>query len=144
LSQLWAVAFISLSEMAAAAVPLVASNPIGWGIAAATAAVTGVIIIANAVRDSPAPASGGGTERAGGGAGTGGDGGDGGRGRSPIPPAKRDYSPTRKEAFDKAKQAGHKLAPRGPEDHGHGPHFHPNVKDALKKHDHYYFPKRFH
>jgi hypothetical protein len=63
--------------------------------------------------------------------------------RSQHPPAKRDRSNTRKEAEEKARRAGNGRPPRGPEDHGHGPHFHPDTDKPGKKHDHYYFPKRF-
>jgi hypothetical protein len=97
-------------------------DPDWLGVAVAAAAVTGIIMIANAGKES----------------------GNGGGGRrSPEPPARRDHSNTRKEAFEKAKRAGHGLPPRGPEDHGFGPHFHPKPKDPRKRHDHYHFPKRF-
>jgi hypothetical protein len=129
----------SLCEMAAAAIPVfTAAGPVGWGLAAGVATVAGIIMIANAVKESGGGSTGGAAAAGGGG---GADAG-GGRSRSPTPPAKRDFSNTRKEAFEKAKRAGHMLKPRGPEDHGFGPHFHPRLKN-FHKHDHYLFPKRF-
>ena len=61
-------------------------------------------------------------------------------GRDPIAP--RINSPTRKEAYDKAFQKGGKKPPRGPENHGFGWHFHPNVpKGSPYTHWHYFFKK---
>ena len=71
--------------------------------------------------------------------------------RSKYPPAIRNHSDTRKDAYEKAKKAG---GGKKPISHPNGdaenpfPHFHPNVKDSQKttpkvptSHDHYYYPK---
>ena len=64
-------------------------------------------------------------------------------------PAIRNRSKTRKEAKEKAKARGgdKNKEPIGPEAHekdGNRPHYHPNVPDNdPRRHDHYYFPKRF-
>jgi hypothetical protein len=71
--------------------------------------------------------------------------------RIPYPPALRNRSSTRKEAYEKAKRAGGGQEPRH-DPNGHGddrrPHFHPDVPNAQRQtphqpsfHDHYYYPK---
>ncbi|KAH0793307.1 RHS repeat-associated core domain-containing protein [Histomonas meleagridis] len=101
--------------MAAAAIPALpavaaGSGPLGWVVLGGAAVLGGVFLLANQKK------------------------------RSEKPIAKRDYSNTRKEAYEKAKRAGGGKEPRGPEDHGHGPHYHPGTKH--NEHDHYYFPQR--
>ena len=68
--------------------------------------------------------------------------------RSKNPPAKRDYSSSKKEAHEKAKRAGKGKEPIHGTEGDNGPHYHPDVpmpKDWTPKgptpHDHYYYPK---
>ena len=71
--------------------------------------------------------------------------------RSQNPPAKRDVSSTKKEAYQKAKKAGKGEKPRHDTQHDpQHPHYHPDVSKlrgprgpkAPSPHDHYYYPKR--
>jgi hypothetical protein len=57
------------------------------------------------------------------------------------PIGKRDYSPRRKQAYEKAKRAGDGGEPKLDPDTGNGPHYHPTRNGKQFNHDHYYFPK---
>ncbi|WP_053243619.1 RHS repeat-associated core domain-containing protein [Clostridium sp. DMHC 10] len=66
--------------------------------------------------------------------------------RSKSPPARRVKCKSRKEAKQRATRAGKGRKPRGPENHGGGWHYHPNVPKAQRttpkgysSHDHFYY-----
>jgi RHS repeat-associated protein len=68
--------------------------------------------------------------------------------RSKNPPAKRDYSNSKKDAYEKAKRAGKGKEPIHHPNGEHGPHYHPDVPMPKEQtpnmpnpHDHYYYPK---
>ena len=67
---------------------------------------------------------------------------------SPYPPAKRDHSTTKKDAYEKAKQAGNGNEPIHHPNEEQDPHYHPDVQmpknttpHSPSPHDHYYYPK---
>ncbi|QUI24760.1 DNRLRE domain-containing protein [Vallitalea pronyensis] len=68
--------------------------------------------------------------------------------RSKNPPAKRNYSKSKKDAYQKAKKAGKGKEPIHHPHGNHGPHYHPDVKTpkhwtpkAPNPHDHFNYPR---